>query len=140
MTQKQLTKLETRIATLKAQKRIVWIEGIEASVIKGKIAGKQVFFVKADSLNANGGSWYYIVRWESVEWRCSCEATKPCKHENAVKARVNAQFQPTKAEQAEAKAISERLQAELVLHQAEQYTKELEETRQANVRYMYSGY
>lgn len=175
MTQKQLTKLETRIASLKAQKRIVWIEGISAEVIKGKIAGKECYFVKADSLNENGGSWYYIVRWEQVEWRCSCEATKPCKHERKIAARVNAQFvqptkaeqaetrkrcgtcgewkdanaftqgecndchfaeqaQPTEAEQAEAIAISQHLQAELVLHQAETYAREIEAQRLADER------
>ncbi len=93
MTTKQLQKLETRIATLKATHRIIWIEGISAEMITGKINGKACQFVKADSLNANGGCWYYIVRWNDVEWTCSCEAMKPCKHEKAMQARCNAKAQ-----------------------------------------------
>lgn len=86
MTTKQLSKLATRIAMLKAQGRIVWIEGIEADIIKGKIAGKACYFAKAETLNAAGGHWYYIVRWNAraAAYDCSCEAYKPCKHEGAV--------------------------------------------------------
>lgn len=81
-----MTKLENRIATLKAAHRIVWIEGISQEIIKGKVAGQPCYFIRAESLNADGGHWYYIVRWDFVEWRCSCESVRPCKHEKALKA------------------------------------------------------
>jgi len=97
VTTKQLTKLENRIATLKSQNRIVWIEGIEKEIIKGKALGKSCYFVRAESLNENGGSWYYIVRWEATAWRCTCEATKPCKHERTINALMIARFEAKKA-------------------------------------------
>lgn len=116
MTTKQLTKLENRIATLKAQNRIVWIEGIGKDIVKGKIAGKSCYFVKAESLNENGGSWYYIVRWEATAWRCTCEATKPCKHERTVNALMLARYEAKKASEAAERLLKSILNEDLQQH------------------------
>ena len=128
MTTKQLTKLATRIATLKAAHRIVWIEGIDADQIKGKIAGKACYFVKAESLNADGGCWYYIIRWEQVEWICSCEATKPCKHEKALQAHINAlvitQRQPTREEDRKPAPKTERVKVTVAGYTRNGWTSE----------------
>jgi hypothetical protein len=130
MTAKQLSKLETRIATLKDQKRIVWIEGINAEVIKGKIAGKQVFFVKADSLNKNGGSWYYIVRWAAAGYQCSCEyqGYKQCQHTPKVSEYNREQYQREFS-----KHIAGRVEVAKEL-KAERIRKEQEEHRAAYVQ------
>lgn len=90
MTVAQLTRLSKRIETLKSQHRIVWIEGISTDIIKGKVQGRPVYFVRAESLNADGGHWYYLVSWNDarIRWECSCEATKPCKHQVAVNASI----------------------------------------------------
>lgn len=96
MTTAQLSKLNHRISTLKAQNRIVWIEGIEKEIIKGKLLGKPVYFVRAESLNADGGSWYYIVSWQAVRWSCTCESVKPCKHEIHVNNMLVAQYRARK--------------------------------------------
>ena len=87
MTSKQQSKLETCIATLKSANRIVWIEGINAEIIKGRIAGTACYFVRAESLNKAGGSWYYIMRWNETEWQCLCEhrGHNACKHVQAVR-------------------------------------------------------
>lgn len=95
MTVKQLTRLANRIESLRRDGRIVWIEGISADIIKGKVQGRPVYFVRAESLNADGGHWFYIVSWSDVRirWECSCESVKPCKHQVAVNALLVEKYQ-----------------------------------------------
>lgn len=95
MTTKQLTKLANRIETLRREGRIVWIEGIASDIIKGKVQGRPVYFVRAESLNADGGHWFYLVSWNEtrIRWECSCESVKPCKHQIVVNARLVENYQ-----------------------------------------------
>lgn len=118
MTTKQLTKLENRIATLKSQKRIVWIEGIQKDIIKGKIAGKACYFVRAESLNENGGSWYYIVRFVAVAWLCTCDdkAHRACIHAASVNALMVAQYQAKREQEAAQKLLDSILHEDMPVH------------------------
>lgn len=88
MTTKQMFRLQERIASLRDAGRIVWIEGISKEIIKGKASGVSVYFVRAESLNLDGGHWYYIVSWDATRtsWACTCESAKSCKHQRSVNA------------------------------------------------------
>lgn len=96
--------LEKRIATLKAAKRIVWLEGncvSQDAPVKGKCGnGETCYFKRADSLNALGGHWYYILSYS--EWEhafvCSCrESRASCKHEVELRALLVAKYRAEKA-------------------------------------------
>ena len=65
--------------------------------------------------SSNGQDTYNTTLVNGKATGCSCPATKPCYHMT--------QLEQREAERAEALAMSQHLQAELVAYQAEQYTK-----------------
>src|SRR5258707_4510476 len=68
--------LETKMLQCTANKDLV-IEGENGATIELK-KGERFTLVRSDSL---GDGWFYIVRQAHGEKKCSCPATKPCKHE-----------------------------------------------------------
>jgi hypothetical protein len=59
------------------------IEGVNGAKVSLK-AGEKFYLARAASL---GDGWFYIVRLRIIGKKCSCAASKPCRHEIAVQAR-----------------------------------------------------
>jgi hypothetical protein len=105
-------KLQQRISKLQAAGSIVSMHK-DAEIV----AGDNEWYVKADSLNTDKEAewnWYYILTCDEEHgYDCRCESVKPCKHITTL----------SESFRIEAYAVKERLEADLVLWQAEQYTK-----------------
>src|SRR5260370_22782376 len=104
-------KLQARISKLQAAGSIISMHK-DAEIV----AGNDEWYVKAESLNPDkdaASNWYYILTCDEHGYHCRCESVKPCKHIKAL----------SESFRVEAFAVKEQLQAELVLWQAEQYTK-----------------
>ena len=85
-------------------------------------------------LSSNGTDRYHTCFQGDGRESCTCPSTskKGCYHLEQLRPRAQAYFesqrarQPTEAERDEAERLSQWLQADLVLHQAEQYTKAID--------------
>ncbi len=70
------------IASLLQEERIVEIRSDE-KVLNGPMSGH--YYVRSDSLNVYGGNYYYCTSRSG----CTCDSRKPCKHQNALAARLS---------------------------------------------------